>query len=777
MVKQAAAHDPQRESVLWIGLIFWLIISGIGFTWGFEWNAYLDIMASDTSRLNALEKATMFWLVTAKSIIPLLPFLAVAALLLHRGYRSAAALIVLPWLAVVYWTTVDVQVMRFTGSHILDNRSYIEVFLRAPDHWQWIGEGLFVRAMIVMVTIAAAALLSIFAICWCAAKIVDRFPRLCTRRSLSVLTGFFLVIVVGAFLTPAFLVGEVKLARLCAALPLCGNLIQTTAATTRDLVGWVRALGGEAPRVRYIAIRSPGTNVTKIFAVQQNPVEPTFPKNVVVLQNYSETDVDLRGWRLQDDVGSRVELKESLRSWQGLRISLPHEVNAERGLALIDPSGGFRYRLSWSPNRLSPKLVLTRDELNRSDRPEINFDEEEKYLDTGIFQDAADPRPLDSGALVSATRLPNVVLIVLESFRHSALSAEQMPNVHSLSQQGLRLCRHYSGSNCSHLGLFSLFYGRSGVSYNTTLKRSIPPQLCQSLRLSGYRSSFVTCNELQGFWGMDDFINRRAFDQIVFAGKCVEEFDSQPRILNKDWRTGFRDWPETDRLKLAEARKILTEDGGRPQFVFVFLLSTHHPYAFPSEFALHKPCGPDLFDYWGKLSSPDQIYNRYKNSAYFLDHELMAFIDSLNLDRNIVIITGDHGESMHEDGTWTHASRLSEIQTRVPFVMLGGGTRPRKIFTATGHADALPTLLHQIEGRPVSIAYCQGRDLLGECAPDDQVFVTPLAGQHSNELVLIRGQRRIVFKANIRENRVISTGVAGLLDDSGRDLLNFSSLR
>ncbi len=74
---------------------------------------------------------------------------------------------------------------------------------------------------------------------------------------------------------------------------------------------------------------------------------------------------------------------------------------------------------------------------------------------------AVDPGPADFSAFVNKANLPNVIIIFFESFRHFAIAPELMRELDEWSHQGLRLERHYSGSNCSHLGLFSLFYGRS----------------------------------------------------------------------------------------------------------------------------------------------------------------------------------------------------------------------------------------------------------------------------------------------------------------------------
>ena len=51
----------------------------------------------------------------------------------------------------------------------------------------------------------------------------------------------------------------------------------------------------------------------------------------------------------------------------------------------------------------------------------------------------------------------------------------------------------------------------------------------------------------------------------------------------------------------------------------------------------------------------------------------MKVLRSIDLRHNLVVITGDHGESMGEDGVFRHTTRMSEIQMRVPCVIVGAG--------------------------------------------------------------------------------------------------------
>ena len=160
--------------------------------------------------------------------------------------------------------------------------------------------------------------------------------------------------------------------------------------------------------------------------------------------------------------------------------------------------------------------------------------------------------------------------------------------------------------------------------------------------------------------------------------------------------------------------------------------------------------------------------NRYANSLTFLEHEVMNLLRRIDMKRNIVLITGDHGESMGEDGVFTHGSRMSEIQMRVPLVMVGPGVAPRNVSTATAHSDVLPTLMHALEGRHVPIKNVSGRDLLADPSPRDEVVVVPANGPEWEGFMIVRGDRRMAFRTMTKPGAAPWAEFVGLVDESGQ---------
>jgi hypothetical protein len=363
-----------------------------------------------------------------------------------------------------------------------------------------------------------------------------------------------------------------------------------------------------------------------------------------------------------------------------------------------------------------------------------------------LFQRVSSVRPLDDGDYLAGTPRPNVVLIVLESWRSDALDPRRMPRLDAWSHQGLRLARHYAGANASHLGMFSLLYGRHPILYERTLDAHVPPQLTHTLRRAGYRSTYWTASHAE-WMRMEEFLNTRNFD--------VTHFEPSD------------DWPAADRAILGEVSRSLSENRDRPQFFGVFLMSTHYPYKYPAAYERHLPVlsvNTNLLADFGAQTPEfhEAIWNRYLNALAYLDDTVSDFLRGLDPTRTLVIITGDHGESFYDDGTWMHfGGTLSEVQTRVPMVIRGPGVGAGVISRATLHSDLVPTLLHALAGRAVPIEHVYGRDLLAGEWPDEALLAKP---GRSSDGILVRGKERLDLRVSLESPTLYTRG---MLDANG----------
>jgi choline-sulfatase len=117
----------------------------------------------------------------------------------------------------------------------------------------------------------------------------------------------------------------------------------------------------------------------------------------------------------------------------------------------------------------------------------------------------------------------------------------------------------------------------------------------------------------------------------------------------------------------------------RPFFLWVHLYDPHAPY-----------------------DPPEPIRTAYRDNPYagevaFADAELgrlTAFLEAHGLlDRTALIVTADHGESLHEHGEAGHGIFLYESVVRIPLIVRAPGLAARRIAAVTSLVDVMPTIL------------------------------------------------------------------------------------
>ncbi len=351
--------------------------------------------------------------------------------------------------------------------------------------------------------------------------------------------------------------------------------------------------------------------------------------------------------------------------------------------------------------------------------------------------------PADAGATFAGGPRPNVIFVVIESLRADALRPDVMPRLTELSRRGLRLTNHSAGAKISHYGLFGLLYARPGLAYYATVDHHVHPQACVSFKGSGYETHYVSSADHRGWMSMDEMASERTFDrmQLFLAGT----------------------WPAMDHRALKEAARLANEPGGKPKFITAFLVSTHFPYAYPDEFAKRSPVVKKDWIIVQMRKERDRIplLNRYHNSCEFMDDVVADFVESIDLSRNLVVITGDHGESFWDDGVIAHGGRWSDVQWRVPAILIGAGVEPREFTRRTVHQDLLPTALHVAAGRPVPIRNVTGRDLMTD-PPDSEFTILCSEATHDYAQFLLtrnEGRRLLMEMPRNRDEILVNASV------------------
>jgi arylsulfatase A-like enzyme len=119
---------------------------------------------------------------------------------------------------------------------------------------------------------------------------------------------------------------------------------------------------------------------------------------------------------------------------------------------------------------------------------------------------------------------------------------------------------------------------------------------------------------------------------------------------------------------------------------------------------------------------------RYDQEILFTDLHIGRLLDDLKqrgvYDESIIVVTGDHGEGFGEHGVDQHGYHLYAAQTKVPLIIKVPGVAPRRVTTAVGHVDILPTLSNLVGGRATD--EMMGQSLLawmiGERAEDPERY-------------------------------------------------------
>ncbi|HYJ84106.1 MAG TPA: sulfatase-like hydrolase/transferase [Allosphingosinicella sp.] len=285
----------------------------------------------------------------------------------------------------------------------------------------------------------------------------------------------------------------------------------------------------------------------------------------------------------------------------------------------------------------------------------------------------------------------HLVVIVLESFRGDAIGKvvagrPVTPNLNALARDGAWVSEAYS-----HVG----FTTESGMSIfgGALAPRRGGPSLFRDLKAAGYRIGVFSAAP-EDFGGISETVGmRESADLYVDADLLKAERAHESASLGSlalDGRIVLR---ELDRHFRSAA------DWARPTFLYVNIQEAHFPYS-------HKDM-PRFLP--GRLATRSEITaaNRamvertYWNAAAYSDWLVGEVVRRLKAqgvyDRTLILITGDHGEALFEEGFLGHGHVIDRAQTRVPLILSDPALR---VTGPVGLADYRGILLRGLSGDP-----------------------------------------------------------------------------
>lgn len=266
-------------------------------------------------------------------------------------------------------------------------------------------------------------------------------------------------------------------------------------------------------------------------------------------------------------------------------------------------------------------------------------------------------------ALILATRAavaaPDVVLITLDTTRADAIG-KNTPNLEALARGGVRYTRAITPAPLTLPSHASMLTGleppEHGVRDNGTaaLPKDVPT-LAALLRQRGYATgAFVSSRVLDRRFGLD-----RGFD-VYDDTMAAEEI-------------GEYGYPERDATQVTSAALAWAarQTSSKPLFLWIHYYDAHAPYAPPSPFS------------------------GYAGEVAYVDGEVGRLLSKLRKTRRIVVVAGDHGESLGEHGERTHGVFLYRSVLAVPLLISGAAT-PRVVPHAVSTKRLAATIAHLV---------------------------------------------------------------------------------
>ena len=279
----------------------------------------------------------------------------------------------------------------------------------------------------------------------------------------------------------------------------------------------------------------------------------------------------------------------------------------------------------------------------------------------------------------------NVLLVTIDTLRQDRVgvygnSSGLTPTLDRLAAAGVRFSHAVTTAPLTLPAHASILTGLSpnghGIHNNTRFRLDPRvPTLATLLKAAGFRTgAFVGAFVLDGRFGLnrgfdvyDDhlvhgnaaafhFAERRAADVVTLAGDWIlnpqstnpqSSINPQSAISNQQW------------------------------FAWVHLFDPHAPYEAPAEYRRGRA------PYDAEVAYADAM----------LGTLLARLRDGHALDKTLVVVTADHGESLGEHGETTHGLFAYEATLSVPLIVQGPSVAPGTIDAPVSHVDLAATIL------------------------------------------------------------------------------------
>ena len=305
---------------------------------------------------------------------------------------------------------------------------------------------------------------------------------------------------------------------------------------------------------------------------------------------------------------------------------------------------------------------------------------------------------------------PNIILMGVDSLLATHMSCYgyhrlTTPHIDKFAEGGTLFEKTYSAHIPTTSAYASMLTGLDTFSTQVVALRHQGPlreevkTLAEILREVGYDTTCV------GFSGP----SARGFDTYLnYSGWGPDASGRSPKAENLNKTT------------LPELNRLIDQSDEKPFFLFLRHMDPHSPYLPPAPYERafyhgdecdpsHKSMEPvmafkpfcDYFASWMPpgITDKDYVIAQYDGAIAYMDACIQTLFNALEtrgvLDDTIVVINGDHGETLYDHECWFDHHGIYDVTLHVPLIIRYPGRVPagKRVAGYNQHKDLVPTLL------------------------------------------------------------------------------------
>ena len=322
---------------------------------------------------------------------------------------------------------------------------------------------------------------------------------------------------------------------------------------------------------------------------------------------------------------------------------------------------------------------------------------------------------------------PNIVMFAVDSLLADHLSCygyfrQTSPHIDQIAAGGTLFERTYSAHIPTTSAYSSMLTGMDCFSTQVVALRHQGPlregvrTLPEILKAAGYNTTCI------GFTGNPA---SRGFDKYFdYHGWGTWNEGRSPKAEN------------LNRVALPELDRLVGEQ--EPFFLFLRHMDPHAPYLPPEPFERmfyhgnesdpnNRSMDPvmsfkpfcDFFASWmpPSISDKDYVIAQYDGAIAYMDSCIQSIFAALEahgiLDETLIILNGDHGETLYDHDCWFDHHGIYDVTLHVPLIIRYPGKVPagKRVSGFNQHKDLVPTIL-ELAGIEHTIPF-DGKSLMG----------------------------------------------------------------